>query len=46
MKSHIVVVKDSFFIEHIDIFQNKDYCKVSRTIIEDDTFKDDEIHRN
>jgi hypothetical protein len=43
MKKHIVIVKDEFFNKHLDIFQNSE-CKVAKTVIEDDLFKDDPIY--
>ena len=43
MKKHIVIVKDDFFKQHLDIFHNSE-CVVLKTIIEDDLFKDDPIY--
>lgn len=40
---HIVIVKDEFFNKHLDIFHNSG-CKVAKTVIEDEFFKDDPIY--
>jgi len=42
---HIVVVQDYWFRKHLDIFSNTEYCKVSKTVIEDDLFNDDAIYK-
>lgn len=43
MEKFIVIVNDEFFKNHLDIFHNTE-CKVVRTVIQDDLFKDDETH--
>jgi hypothetical protein len=41
MKKHIVIVTDEWFINNLKVFSHPEHCKVTRTVIEDDTFKDD-----
>ena len=40
---HLILVEDAFFIENITVFSNPDFCKVTKTIVEDDLFKDDKV---
>ena len=41
---HIILVQDEYFRKHLDIFSNVDFCKVTKTVIDDDMFKDDAIY--
>lgn len=43
MKKHIIIVDDEWFLTNLKVFSNTEHCRVSRTIIEDDSFKDDEV---
>lgn len=45
MQKHIIIVDDEWFLKNLKIFTNTDHCKVSRSFIEDDLFKDDSIHK-
>jgi len=45
MKKHIIIVNDEWFLKHLSIFTNTDHCKVSRSFVKDDKFKDDELHK-
>lgn len=43
MKKHIIIVEDSHFIANLKVFSDPLHCKISKTIIEDDMFKNDPI---
>lgn len=43
MKKHLIIVEDSHFMANLKVFSDPIYCKVSKTIIEDDMFKDDPV---
>lgn len=43
MKKHIIIVEDEYYIEHMKIFHSPQ-CRITKTIIDDDLFKDDLEH--
>ena len=46
MKKHIILVSDEYFIANLSTFTDLEHCKVTKTIIEDDMFKDDAVWLN
>jgi len=45
MQKHIIIVDDEWFLKNLSIFTNPEHCKVTRSFIKDDYFKDDEEHK-
>lgn len=43
MIKHIVLVEDTHFKANLSVFTNLEHCKVTKTIIEDDMFKEDAV---
>lgn len=43
MIKHIVIVEDSHFKAHLSVFSDINYCKISKTIVEDDMFENDSV---
>lgn len=46
MKKHIITVSDEWFLENLTIFSDTKHCRVNKTVLEDDLFKDDATHIN
>lgn len=45
MQRHIVIIDDEWFLKNLPIFTNIDHCKVIRSFVEDELFKDDLLHK-
>ncbi len=42
MEKHIAIIEDSFLKENIKLFSDE-RCRITKTIIDDDLFKDDDF---
>jgi len=43
MQKHVVIIEDEYFKANYSIFKNPS-CVWTKTIVEDELFKDDELH--
>ncbi len=44
MEKHIAIIEDSFLKENIKLFSDE-RCRITRTFVSDDIFKDDPVHK-
>jgi len=44
VKKEVVIISHEFFKKHFKLFTDKEHCVWTKTIVEDDLFKDDEYH--
>jgi hypothetical protein len=44
-EKHIIIVDDDYLKEHLDIFSHAK-CKVTKTVVQDDMFKDDQVYKD
>lgn len=45
MKHCIVIVDEDYIAENLDVFSS-DKCRITRTFVQDDFFKDDPVHKD
>ena len=43
MIKHIVLVSDTHLKANLSVFNDVEHCKITKTIVEDDLFKDDAL---